>query len=83
MTLLFLLIEGRDDQVASRPSATDTGEKVDMTIPAIDDQSLNIADIERYETEQKIRDVPTIKILKIYAISIIARPKEAMALSTI
>ena len=54
--------EGGDDQVASRPSATDKGEKVDMTIPAIDDQSLNIADIERYETEQKIRDVPTIKI---------------------
>ena len=50
--------EGGDDQVASRPSATDTGETVEMTFPAINDQSLNIADIGRYETEQKVRDVP-------------------------
>ena len=47
--------EGGDDQVASRPSATDTGETVEMTFPAINDQSLNIADLGRYERNNNFR----------------------------
>ena len=35
-----------------------------MTFPAINDQSLNIADIGRYETEQKVRDVPNYQNFK-------------------
>ena len=44
--------ENEDDKVAHRPLATDTGDIVEINIPAIDDQSIKISDIERYEASR-------------------------------
>ena len=57
--------ESETDQVAYRPLATDTGnKKLKVNIPAIDDQTLKIADIERHETGQKVSDVTNYETFK-------------------